>query len=716
LNTLISSFDINNGIFSKLNECCFIITVMLNCVFFYLDIQLYNFMNLYSLTLFSFPVDLTKDALLDIKIWNFVMEYCWKEYLDRLKKNSQLPKNLQAESLPILSLLTEKYILGILDGCIWKIKFEEKKSKINLLYEISNELSNENDINRDSNSDESDNEDEIIIKDFETIDINKIIRKKESLDSERDDIKKFNKEMDEDIYLFPKKFNKEMDEDIYLFPYMDIIHEFFKEALLDHQMELEQKLNQNSLKWVIKLGNKLKLLVFKKFNKRNKWKLICTRTDEFNVQKILLYKTFNASNNNFAFILTDKGFFIYSYNENNESINLNYFYYMDLKNHNIQYYWEKEFSKSTLPLPNHNIKLNNNEWILYIKDNKESLLKHGAELLSIAIKKHRLELIVDIYKKCMIHFKEDPGNNKMFLSIITSTISLLNEYYPEYVLDYSLKTTMITDSSFYTIKQQNNNLHLYSFQYPQIINLTQSILWTKYIILYSKLYEYNSYLYEILIFIQYLIIPFTLPILSILFPIFYILLKYHFIHDCIYRPVNRYFYIRSKLFDMQDVFTALYFFIIDKFDKFISIILPTPPTLTIAFMIPYIKFINYPTDYNWFLELVMPKSSPFAKTISRNIYKTWNGEALVNFKWNTFGKYYYGVIWGLFMGLLGCFTAAATIPQQYIDKNIQEQLLITSIILGFIHLSFEIRQIIYSPIKWIRDFWNLFGIYEMFNC
>ncbi|GBC42537.2 hypothetical protein GLOIN_2v1844106 [Rhizophagus irregularis DAOM 181602=DAOM 197198] len=105
----------------------------------------------------------------------------------------------------------------------------------------------------------------------------------------------------------------------------------------------------------------------------------------------------------------------------------------------------------------------------------------------------------------------------------------------------------------------------------------------------------------------------------------------------------------------------------------------------------------------------MPQSSPFVKTISGDIYKTWNGEAIINFKWNTFGKYYYLIIWATFMALLGCFTTAVTIPQQYIDKDVQVQLLIASIILGLIHLSFEIRQIIYNPIKWIRNFWNIFN-------
>ncbi|POG77513.1 hypothetical protein GLOIN_2v796793 [Rhizophagus irregularis DAOM 181602=DAOM 197198] len=126
-------------------------------------------------------------------------------------------------------------------------------------------------------------------------------------------------------------------------------------------------------------------------------------------------------------------------------------------------------------------------------------------------------------------------------------------------------------------------------------------------------------------------------------------------------------------------------------------------------MVPYIKFVNYPQDYKWVWELIRPQPSPFAETINREIYKTWTGEALINFKWNTYGKYYYAIIWIGFIALLGCFTIVA-IPQQHIDYTIQKQLLITSIILGFIHLSFEIRQIIYNPVKWIRDIWNLFDI------
>ncbi|PKC58451.1 hypothetical protein RhiirA1_470949 [Rhizophagus irregularis] len=175
---------------------------------------------------------------------------------------------------------------------------------------------------------------------------------------------------------------------------------------------------------------------------------------------------------------------------------------------------------------------------------------------------------------------------------------------------------------------------------------------------------------------------------------FYILSKYNFIND-IYA---------------SDAFSFIYYYTELKIFKILKKNITTTPTTT--FMIPYINFVNYSKDYNWFLELIRPQPSPFTKSINRNIYKTWNGEALINFKWNAFGKYYYAMIWILFMALLGCFTAAATIPQQYISKGIRQQLFISSIILGFIHLILEIRQFFYNFTKWFYNFWNIFGKYK----
>ncbi|GET58244.1 hypothetical protein GLOIN_2v1845350 [Rhizophagus irregularis DAOM 181602=DAOM 197198] len=178
--------------------------------------------------------------------------------------------------------------------------------------------------------------------------------------------------------------------------------------------------------------------------------------------------------------------------------------------------------------------------------------------------------------------------------------------------------------------------------------------------------------------LQALIILLTLPLYL---ATFYILSKYNFINN---------------LYPLDVVFSSAYFRAVKIFKYFQKDITTTP---TITFMIPYINFVNYSKDYNWLLELIRPQPSPFTKSINRNIYKTWNGEALINFKWNAYGKYYYAMIWILFMALLGCFTAAATIPRQFISEEVRQQLFIASIILGFIHLILEIRQFFYNVTK-----------------
>ena len=66
------------------------------------------------------------------------------------------------------------------------------------------------------------------------------------------------------------------------------------------------------------------------------------------------------------------------------------------------------------------------------------------------------------------------------------------------------------------------------------------------------------------------------------------------------------------------------------------------------------------------------------------------------------------MIWIGFTALLGCFTIA-TLSQNLLNQDHRNQLLIASIVLGFIHLIFEIRQFIYDPVEWLRDAWNYFG-------
>ncbi|GET00431.1 hypothetical protein GLOIN_2v1537213 [Rhizophagus clarus] len=433
----------------------------------------------------------------------------WKEHI--LKDKGQLSEH-QLRSF-LNNVQTSKYVLGILDGNIWKFKLNEILAGMNLPYENSNE----------------------IIENWYLYD---------------------------DFNDFKEIFSACHHLNIHLLSLnMEDVSAVFQIAKHGQRIEL----NHNLTKWKIYCESNLniKLEVFKKINANISWDkcdecdLACTRVEKLNqsdnVHRVILLINIKFLDGNNIVLLTTVGLFIYHLNENDKSISLNYYYHMDIQSTN----YKKIFLGSTLPLPNYKSFKLCDGWVSDIKNNKHSLLKYGVALLTFGIKEHKLDLVEDIYKECMFHFEEDLENNMIFLSIITSIMRLLNEFYPEYTSRYSLDTIMITDS---------------------------------------------------------------------------------------------------------------------------------------------------------FYKLIMPQSSPFVKIISKDIYETWNGETLINFKWNKYGKYYYTIIWFGFIVLLGCFTAAATIPQEYIDDNIQKQLLIASIILGFIHLSFKVRQFIYNPIKWVNNFWNIFDL------
>ncbi|PKY63457.1 hypothetical protein RhiirA4_492427, partial [Rhizophagus irregularis] len=177
---------------------------------------------------------------------------------------------------------------------------------------------------------------------------------------------------------------------------MDTVSTLFQQNIYGHKKKLTESI-ENLIKWKIYDDHhKIRLQVFKKIN--TEWKLISTRIEN------QPYGSYNGDliasslfNNNDIVILTSFGILIYTFSENNKSISLNYFYFMYVNYYNFSHYKEI-FSKSTLPLPNYSsFKLNG--WVLDAKNNKSSLLKYGVELLTFAIKEHKLELIDDIYKK-----------------------------------------------------------------------------------------------------------------------------------------------------------------------------------------------------------------------------------------------------------------------------------------------------------------------------
>ncbi|PKC55015.1 hypothetical protein RhiirA1_476313, partial [Rhizophagus irregularis] len=341
-------------------------------------------------------------------------------------------------------------------------------------------------------------------------------------------------------------------------PYMDTVSTLFQNATTNDDNIVKSSTILTRIKWDVHVDDdKIKLEVSKKIN--TVWEPISTRIENhpyklyYSFHKLIASSLFN---NNVIVILTTFGILIYTFSENNKSISLNYFYFMHLnyyysdnkKYMKILQHNTKIFSKSTLPLPNYDsFKLNG--WVSDIIINKSSLLKYGVELLPFAIKEHKLELIDDIYKKY---------------------------------------------SSFYSIKQQNKNFHLYSFsQSPQVANLSKSLLWTKY---YCKLFEfyyktkYTNLLIFILLIIYYaiqtLIILLTLPLYL---ATYYILSKYNIINDIYILDAFSFIYSYTELT------------IFKIFKKYIT----TTPIIT--FMIPYINFVSYSKDYNWFLELIRPQ-------------------------------------------------------------------------------------------------------------
>src|SRR5947207_5388438 len=91
----------------------------------------------------------------------------------------------------------------------------------------------------------------------------------------------------------------------------------------------------------------------------------------------------------------------------------------------------------------------------------------------------------------------------------------------------------------------------------------------------------------------------------------------------------------------------------------------------LVFVVPLPSYMSYPKKYNWFKEFIKPRSSPFSQTQNSEFYKTWNGEAIINFKWRIFGRYYYAAIWVLFIIYLTCFTLAS-IPSSIFNEKVKE--------------------------------------------
>ena len=118
---------------------------------------------------------------------------------------------------------------------------------------------------------------------------------------------------------------------------------------------------------------------------------------------------------------------------------------------------------------------------------------------------------------------------------------------------------------------------------------------------------------------------------------------------------------------------------------------------------------NYKNYNPWNEFLYKPKSILFCNVDTNDFYRLWNFAAIIDFKWRTFGRYYYYLIWLFYIIFSLCFALASTLDQNLISNSNRKILFIFSIILGLINLYFELRQFLWKREIYIKDFWNLFG-------
>ncbi|RIB30736.1 hypothetical protein C2G38_2151864 [Gigaspora rosea] len=126
------------------------------------------------------------------------------------------------------------------------------------------------------------------------------------------------------------------------------------------------------------------------------------------------------------------------------------------------------------------------------------------------------------------------------------------------------------------------------------------------------------------------------------------------------------------------------------------------------------NFVSYPTKYNFWKELILPSTNPFGHSnkvdvINEEFYGYLNGEALLNFKWNTYRRKYYLAIWTIYTIFFLSFVCAASYYQS-ISQTTLFILLDVTICLGIWHLVFELRQFIYAPLNYMSSVWNFLDL------
>ncbi|CAG8720057.1 23191_t:CDS:2 [Cetraspora pellucida] len=301
-------------------------------------------------------------------------------------------------------------------------------------------------------------------------------------------------------------------------------------------------------------------------------------------------------------------------------------------------------------------------------------------------RKHDNEMIGLIIDKCISYYNEDNSQFEV-LCAITSSISELQKLYPYYVAQF------FVCNSIFSHADETINYVPYPHLAGDIDELPEPHV-TKFL---RNVYGYIcNYFNVIIIGIIGLILLLYIGILTAIL-------------SGVRTDTFKLFVIVGTFFVTGPIICVILFIILwqsirNKLDER-KIFYPA-----VKLLVPLPKFATYPTEYNFFAELLKPASNEFVKTTKIPIiYSDWNGEALLNFKWNRFAKYYYYVIWIVYTIFLLTFTLASSQPFNKISLENQKTLFYCSVILGFLQLTIEIRQFIWDWKGYIVSTWNWFA-------
>jgi len=280
-------------------------------------------------------------------------------------------------------------------------------------------------------------------------------------------------------------------------------------------------------------------------------------------------------------------------------------------------------------------------------------------------------LVEHIIDKCIIHYNNN--HDKPFvpkiLSIITTSFSKLHIAYPNYAKKFISTLTIYNKNDEHELVTSSSDEHLHS--YPKLIKEFPFLC--------------RPYIFTIVIYLIAFIVNgegYTDPLIVAALLIFYVLLA---------------------------SIKGLMVHLLRKIDIFNIFNIPSKRCknrrLSVKLFIPFSKLASYRKEYNLLKELWKPDLNEFVKNHydsiyserqSHELYSDWNGEALINSKWERFGRFYYHCIWHIFNVFL--IFSLSMIYQSY-PKNLA--ISIINIILGFFLLLFEVRKIFFDPVKYL---------------